>query len=116
MKFFISISTMLAVSGLFGCASVPAPTAKVASSEAAVRAADELKANDTPAAQLHLKLAQDQLESAKKLIEEGDNKRAEYVLTRAQADAELAVALAKETSLAKEAQLAMDKVQELKAK
>ena len=116
MKYLIATTTMLAVSGLFACGSVPAPTAKVASSEAAVRAADELKANDTPAAQLHLKLAQDQLESAKKLIEQGENKRAEYVLTRAQADAELAVALAKETALSKEAQAAMAKVQELQAK
>lgn len=116
MKLSVSIYIIALSVPLFACGSHPAPTAKVASSEAAVRAADELKANDVPAAQLHLKLAQDQLQAAKKLIENGDNARAEYVLNRAQADAELAVALAKETKLAKDAEEAMAKVRELKAK
>lgn len=114
----IPITSVLAVSSLLvvACGSHPAPTAKVASSEAAVRAAGELNANDIPSAQLHLKLAQDQLQVAKKLIDDGENKRADYILTRAQADAELAVALAKETALAKEAEVAMAKVRELKSK
>jgi len=117
MKHIAIVPSVLIVSCLsFACASHPAPTAKVASSEAAVRAAGELNANDIPTAQLHLKLAQDQLDVAKKLIEQGENKRADYVLTRAQADAELAVALAKETALAKEAEVAMTKVRELKSK
>jgi hypothetical protein len=40
-----------------------------------------------------LKLAEEQLQSAKGLIRDNDNKRAEYVLMRSQADAELAIAL-----------------------
>ncbi len=116
MKLIFPMSVLAVSSLLLACGSAPAPTAKVASSEAAVRAAGELNANDIPTAQLHLKLAQDQLDTAKKLIEQGENKRADYVLTRAQADAELAVALAKETAIAKEAETAMAKVRELKAK
>lgn len=116
MKPYLIASAAFVSSLLFACGSVPAPTAKVASSEAAVRAAGELDANGVPSAQLHLKLAQDQLQAGKKLIEDGDNKRAEYVLTRAQADAELAVALAKETKLAKEAEAAQAKVRELQSK
>ena len=38
-----------------------------------------------------------------KLMADGDNKRADYVLTRAKADAELAVALARESSAQQEA-------------
>ena len=117
MKPLIAITSTIAIATFVAaCGSVPAPTAKVASSEAAIRAADELKANDIPAAQLHLKLAQDQLATAKKLIEDGDNKRADSILTRAQADAEVAVALAKETSVSKEAEEAISKVKQLQAK
>ena len=47
----------------------------------------------TSQAALHLKLAEEQVQSAKRLIRDNDNKRAEYVLMRAQADAELAIAL-----------------------
>ena len=49
---------------------------------------------NVPQAALHLKLAEEQLLAAKALIRDNDNKRAEYVLMRAQADAELAIALA----------------------
>jgi hypothetical protein len=46
-----------------------------------------------PQAALYLKLAEEQLQTAKTLIRDNDNQRAEYVLMRAQADAELAIAL-----------------------
>jgi hypothetical protein len=76
-----------------GCAGTPAPNSKVASSEAAIRAAQETGSAKVPQAALHLKLAEEQLQSAKALIRDNENKRAEYVLMRAQADAELAIAL-----------------------
>src|SRR5438105_3134084 len=79
--------------GIAGCASTPVPNARVASSEAAIRAAQETGSGAVPQAALHLKLAEEQLLSAKALIRDSDNKRAEYVLMRAQADAELAIAL-----------------------
>jgi hypothetical protein len=78
---------------IVGCAGTPAPNAKVASSEAAIRAAQETGSGSVPQAALHLKLAEEQLQSAKALIRDNENKRAEYVLMRAQADAELAIAL-----------------------
>jgi len=81
--------------GVSGCASHPAPTAKAASSEAAVRAAEETGGRDVPQAALHLKLAQEQLERAKALLRDIENQRAEYVLARAEADAELSIALAR---------------------
>jgi hypothetical protein len=76
-----------------GCAGTPVPNSKVASSEAAIRAAQETGSGKVPQAALHLKLAEEQLQSAKALIRDNDNRRAEYVLMRAQADAELAIAL-----------------------
>ena len=82
-----------AIAGIAGCASTPVPNAKIASSEGAIRAAEETGSKNIPQAALHLKLAEEQLQTAKTLIRENDNKRAEYVLMRAQADAELAIAL-----------------------
>src|SRR3954468_7840399 len=76
-----------------GCASVPGPNAKVASSEAAIRAAQESGSKGVPQAALHLKLAEEQLLSAKASIRDNENERAEYILMRTQADAELAIAL-----------------------
>jgi hypothetical protein len=90
----ISVSAV-GIMGLVGCAGSPVPNAKVASSEAAVRAAQETGSKSIPQAALHLKLAEEQLQSAKALIRDDENERAEYVLMRAQADAELAIALSR---------------------
>ncbi len=86
-----------AVAFAVGCgSSYPAPTQPLADAEAADRSAQELGANNVPAAQLHLKLAQEQTTNARKLMKDGENKRAEAMLLRAKADAELALSLAKE--------------------
>lgn len=93
-----------------GCAGHPAPDAKVATSTAAIRAAEESGAKDVPQAALHLKLAQDQLQAGKNLISEDKNERAEYVLSRAQADAELAIALSNSAESKEEAGKALNEV------
>jgi len=49
------------------------------------------------------------------LMEEGYNERAELTLKRAQADAELAIALAKEQVMVQKAQQAHAKLDELRA-
>jgi len=92
-KWAAAVSSTVGIIGVIGCASTPVPNAKVASSEAAIRAAQETGSGKVPLAALHLKLAEEQLQAAKGLIRDNDNKRAEYVLMRAQADAELAIAL-----------------------
>jgi hypothetical protein len=99
-----------------GCgSSIPPPSDRLASAEAASRSAHELGADHDPKAALHLKLAQEQIDSAKKLMTDGDNKRADLVLQRASSDAELAVMLAKESNANGEAQKAKDRVTQLKA-
>jgi hypothetical protein len=80
------------------CAGAPAPTERLASAQAAVRAAKEVGAKDVPQAKLHAQLAQEQVDQATKLIEDGENERADSLLRRAQADAELAVAMAREST------------------
>jgi len=68
----------------------------MADAQAAERSAKELGANRVPAAQLSLKLAQDQIAEAKKAMADDENKRADSLLIRAKADAELALAQTRE--------------------
>jgi hypothetical protein len=79
-----------------GCGGSSIPVAKVADSESTVRAAEEAGAQRIPEAQLHLKLARDNLSKAQALIKDGENDRANLFLGRAQADAEVALAIAHE--------------------
>jgi hypothetical protein len=95
--------------GMAACASMPPPHDRQASSEAAVRAAREVGAEQIPQAALHLKLAQEQADKAKALMRAGDNEEAAYLLLRAQSDAELALALAHENKTRIEAQQVIDR-------
>ena len=80
-----------------GCgATFPVPTQKLADAESATRSARELGAEKKTEAQLNLKLADEEITAAKEQIKEGENRRAEYILLRAKADAELALAIARE--------------------
>jgi hypothetical protein len=77
-------------------ASFPPPTQRLADAQSAERSAREVGANDAPAAQLSLKLAQDQIALAQKAMSNGDNERADSLLIRAKMDGELALAQARE--------------------
>jgi hypothetical protein len=103
-KLATGIGVLLLLPAFAGCASAPAPTDQMTSAKAAVRSAEELGASGVPEADLHVKLAQEQIAHANKLIEEGENERAARLLQRAAADAELAVALAKEAAARNAAQ------------
>lgn len=107
----------LPLAGLFviGCATSPAPVERVASAQAAIRSAEEVGARHVPEAKLHLQLALEQTEHGKQLAKDGDNERAASVLMRAEADAELALALARESTLRGEAQEALEKVRALRS-
>ena len=89
-------------------ASIPAPTQPMADAESASRSAREVGADNQPAAKLQVKLADDQIAEAKTLIANGENERASYVLLRARADAELALALAREQNALVEKQKAAE--------
>lgn len=81
---------------LLGCAHSPAPTQQVAGSLAAVRAAEEAGAANVPDAALHMKLAQEEIAEAQKLMGEEKNAKAEDKAMRARNDAELALSLTHE--------------------
>jgi N-methylhydantoinase A/oxoprolinase/acetone carboxylase beta subunit len=87
-------------------ASFPVPTQRMADAESAERSARELGADSQPAAKLHLRLAQEQIAKAKATVEKGENQRADQLLVRAKADAELALTLAREASAKAELQRA----------
>jgi hypothetical protein len=93
----------------------PPPSDRLASAEAAARSASELGAGKEPKAALHLKLAQEQIDQAKALMKDGDNKRADLVLQRAGSDAELSVMLAKENNANAEVQKAKERVNSIKS-
>jgi len=63
-----------------------------------MRAAREIGAAQVPRAELHLRLAQEQVDKARKLAQDGDNEEAARLLNRAHADAELALALSREAT------------------
>jgi hypothetical protein len=107
-------SLFLALCGLCACGGgYPEPRTQLVDSEASLRAADTAGAESGPQSALHLKRAREQIASAKALIADGDFERADWTLKRAQVDADLALALAKEDSKKKEAEDAKEKLDEL---
>lgn len=109
---------VLLVGGLFllvatvvGCAGAPLRTED---SSAAIRAAEEVGAEGVPRAALHLQLAKEALAKATKISESGDKDRAKSMLTRAEADAELAVVLSRGEAEKQEAMKAVARAQQLR--
>src|SRR5476651_801104 len=97
---------------LIGCASA-VPAEKISATESSIRAAEEVGATNVPQASLHLQMAKEETEHAQKYLKDGDNKHGEGLLMRAQADAELAVALAREEPIKNEAQQMVEKARAL---
>jgi hypothetical protein len=82
-------------------------------SESAIRAAEVAGAQNSPQSALHLKRAREQVDNGKGLIQEGENERAEWVLRRAQSDADLALSLAHEEVQRKKAAEAKEELEQL---
>ena len=112
---FLSGLALLVLALASACGSYPPPTERMTTAEAAIRAADEVGASKVPRAALHLKLAQEQTDKARRLMEDGYNERAELTLKRAQADAELALSISREHETVERAQQAHAKLDELRA-
>lgn len=106
--------TLLGVAAVSTACATPLPAERVAAPRAAMRAAAELGAYDNPRAALHLKYAQDQVARADALLKDGDDDEAAWVLLKADADAELAVTLAKEQKARNEALAVQRQITELK--
>lgn len=92
-----TIATVLAP-WLVGCgSSFPEPRNELVTAEASYRAAQAAGAEVGPQSALYLRRAREQIEVARALMQDGNNERALWVLRRAQSDATLAHALARET-------------------
>lgn len=91
---------LLVLTGAACGGSYSAPIQRSADAQAAARAAQEVArgTSNPPAAQLHLRLAQDGIARARTLMANGENRKADFALVRAKADAELALALARQES------------------
>ncbi len=108
----IKMLTLATVATLAACATTPLRSDPTTSE---IRAAQELGARQVPTAALHLQLAKEQLAKAEALSAKGDEERADSMLERAQADAELAVALSHEDTEKNEAEAAIARVRELRS-
>jgi hypothetical protein len=90
-----------------GCAAkrvaADAPTERLAEAQAAIRAAEQSGAGRVPEAATYLGFAQQQLVEAERLMNEGRHDAAELQLRQASADAQLALAVAREVPLEHEA-------------
>jgi hypothetical protein len=100
---------------LSACGGAPPPPPTLANAEASIRAAHELGAQSDPQGALHLSLAQEEVDKAKKLYADKDPKNGDLALARAAADADLALAEAKEAQSRAQTQQVVDQVKLLKA-
>jgi hypothetical protein len=88
------------------CGSTAMPPPSMTEAQSSVRAAEAVGAESLPRGALHLKLARDGIEDAKRLIADDESEKAEV-------DAELALALTYEAKARAEAQTALAEVREL---
>jgi hypothetical protein len=103
----LTLSTLVAIAG---CGSSDVPAKQLAESEAAIRAASEVGAQENPQAALHLKLARDRYDQAQTASKEGEQENARLLLEKAEADAELALALTRKEQAAAKAEQAKRKL------
>lgn len=109
----LSSALLILAATAAGCATTQA--LHVESSTAAIRSAEEHGAPTYPQASLHLQLAKEELKAATDLNAAGDDDEAKSLLLRAEADAELAVALSRAEAEKAEALAAVERVRQLRA-
>jgi hypothetical protein len=105
---------LMAGSFLFAAGCAANPALRTEGSTSSIRAAEEVGAAKVPAAALHLQLAKEELEHAKGLAANGEKDQASSLLLRAEADAELAVALSREDTEKADARAAVERVHQLR--
>ncbi len=114
MKHLLMAGSLLSLVIAGGCSSSQ-PAMVTDSSTSAIRAAEVSGADNTPRASLHLQLAREELALAMTMEDEGDKDKATSQLMRAEADAELAVLLAREETEKADAAQAMERIRQLRA-
>jgi phosphotransacetylase len=110
-RFLPLLSACIALTA--ACGGPQTPTTQLGQTSAAIRAAEAVGAEDTPQAALYLKMAHDHLERAKRLVREDNSRAARYALAQGEADADLALALAREERLRADATAVLNKLKRL---
>jgi len=108
MRWWWSVTAFVALGA--GCAGAPpVPQQRFIDANADINAAQEVGADKDPQAKIHLQQARDQLESANNL-NKGEPAVAERKLDNAQAEAQLAKSLARESGTRAEAEEAKSRL------
>ena len=92
------------------CGGAAIPQSELTEAKSSAKAAEAVGAKDEPQAALHLKMAEDAIVEAEKLIEEGENEKALPLLQRARSDAELSRAITQEAQTREAAEKALTKL------
>jgi Domain of unknown function (DUF4398) len=108
-KLWISTLTLLCA-----CGGAELNQTRATDVQASVMAAEQVGAADQPKAALHLQLAKEQIEAAKRLAADGDQSNSNLMLDRAKVDAELALQLARTEHEQASARQAWEKIHELR--
>ncbi len=107
----VTTAIALGSASALGCASAPLRTD---ASTSRIRAAEEVGSAKVPQASLHVQMAKEELALAQELSKKGDKEEAESMMMRAEADAELALALSHGDAERLEAEKAMARVRQLR--
>jgi len=107
MKVYLPLLVIL----VCGCSG--AEVLQTTTSAAAIRSAEEVGAAQVPRAALHVQMAKEATIKAQRLAKSGRNKEARSLLLRAEADAELALLLAREQAEIDQTAAANEKVRQL---
>jgi len=99
---------------LIGCATVDLPS-NVESPIGKIAAAEERTVGDNPQAKLHLQLAKDAIEESVRLKKEENEVGAKLALMRANADADLALAMLRQDATRGEVEDVQGQIKQLEA-
>lgn len=116
MRTIGTVTLLLLVSIAVGCGGAAPPMEAQMEAVASVRAAREVGAAEQPRAAYHLELAEAQVARADALVDAGRMDDAERMLLRAQADADLAIALTREAAVVAEAEEVRSRIREMRAR
>lgn len=111
IKFMVFALTIVTITLIAACSTTPLRTE---TSTSGIRAAEEAGAAKVPQASLHLQLAKEELELARGLSAKGEKEKAASMLLRAEADADLALVLARGDAEKSDARTAVERVRQLR--
>jgi hypothetical protein len=113
MKTWRSWAIATVASCAAACGGYQVPAQHITGAQTAIAAARGGGASADPQANLHLKMAEEQFSNARGLMNQGDNKQADLMLLRSQADAQLAQSLAAKTAANQQTQMTVEQIRAL---